>query len=556
MLNPNNTENIKDCDAAKIGAFILTIEKSGEFERKAYFPVDEKSHFERFNYVEKQTRGKVSIVYDTKAKMLSVTAEPQLSAKLRKWYESGFTPAPVNLIPDMSAASQSRETAEKIQFKKPEANQNEIKASFNAHRMQDKPAQKPESNTVQSVTAPQRIEQSAQPNSADKQNSETQKYLNQPQQNNNQPQKNDKQPQQNNSQPQKKDKLPQKNNKQSHQNNKQPQQKNADPAPASQPVRQDTPPQQNAVSQKKQNQAKNNKQSQKKQEPQSNAKAETLAEETANLEYKNGFIVKNYTPERFAGVLTLLKSINGVTLKKEKSAGQSRDIQAYKIEDAKKQKLYVRYNQNKQAVQLQGKESALFTDMQAAFSEGADYKTAVSSYIKQSGEDVTTSEIEKKLKKLIPAAFEFLSEQSKKDLTFALIDIYNEETKLSDYSALMVSPYRGLERLIYDLQTAQGINVKMIGQAFEKQAGGNYCLKGGYRRKIQSNVYNTVLSALYTEYFEKRNFYLHSDNSTLGSQRVIREKDEAKKIFDNLLEIINYYCFMLKEIGFTVSKGK
>ena len=135
-----------------------------------------------------------------------------------------------------------------------------------------------------------------------------------------------------------------------------------------------------------------------------------------------------------------------------------------------------------------------------------------------------------------------------------MIDIGNSEVRLSDYSVLLVPPYRGLERFIFDLQQAKSISVKMIGQAYEKEDSGKHVLKQCYRRK-NGIVYSEVMSALYCEYFEKRNFYAHSDNTELGNSRIIGDKATAKSIFDRLCEIINYNGKKLKETGFTVIKA-
>ena len=157
------------------------------------------------------------------------------------------------------------------------------------------------------------------------------------------------------------------------------------------------------------------------------------------------------------------------------------------------------------------------------------------------------------LKKLLPNAFDLLGDQSVLNLCNGLANIYNEEVKLSDYSGLLLAPYRALECFIHDLQQARGISVKMIGQAYEKDERGNYRLKLSYRRKT-GVVYAEVMSALYTEYFEKRNFYLHADNATDSwENRVIAQKSAAKEIFDGLCEILDYNGKKLKETGFSVS---
>jgi len=170
--------------------------------------------------------------------------------------------------------------------------------------------------------------------------------------------------------------------------------------------------------------------------------------------------------------------------------------------------------------------------------------------------DKKVAEAQRKLKRKIPEAFEYMSEQSKIDLAIGFADIMNDDVKLSDYSMLLVPPYRGLERFIYDLQVAKNIEVKMIGQAFEKDALGQYKLKTGYMRRIKSVIYNEVLVALYTEYFNKRNFYAHSDNTLASSSRFISDKMVVKQIYQDLIELINYNCKKLKEIGFLYEPKK
>lgn len=156
----------------------------------------------------------------------------------------------------------------------------------------------------------------------------------------------------------------------------------------------------------------------------------------------------------------------------------------------------------------------------------------------------------KKLRKLIPTAMEFLSEQSVIDLNIGLTEFERAELTLSDYSVLLVPPYRGLERFIFDLQDAKNITVKMIGQAFDKDDNGNYVLKSGYCSKINSVIYAEVMAALYSEYFARRNFFAHSDNSLDGASRMINDKIAANKVFHNLLKVIEYNSKKLKEIDF------
>ncbi len=163
---------------------------------------------------------------------------------------------------------------------------------------------------------------------------------------------------------------------------------------------------------------------------------------------------------------------------------------------------------------------------------------------------------DKRLKRRIPTAYEFLPQQARDDLSGGLKNFEQTKLTMTDYSGLLMQPYRGLEAFVLDLQRAEGIRVKMIGQAFDKDENGNYVLKSGYMQKIGSVVYGEVMVALYTEYYSRRNYFAHTDNSEDGSvPRSIPDRAIAKDMFDNLLKVIEYNARKLKEIGFG-SKGK
>lgn len=262
--------------------------------------------------------------------------------------------------------------------------------------------------------------------------------------------------------------------------------------------------------------------------------------------------VKKVTAQRFEDILKSLKKLRGVRVRQGTTAGKTRadETRTYAVQDAGKQRVQLRYMPARGVLQLQGKRGSLFGDVQVIIS-GGDYTAAVKNYISVSGEDKRAGDMRKLLKKRLPDAYEYLSEPSKIDITIGLIDIYNNETRLADYSSLLTPPYRGLEKFISDLQKAQGIEVKMIGQAYDKPDG-RYELKSGYKKRIKSVVYAEVMAALYTEYFARRNFYTHSDNSEEAASRMITDKKEVVAIFDHLLDTINYNCKKLKEIGFSM----
>lgn len=233
--------------------------------------------------------------------------------------------------------------------------------------------------------------------------------------------------------------------------------------------------------------------------------------------------IKNVGAKRLDWAIKDMKTLEGIRVK-------STSENEWKFTDAQKHAVTVRREGNN--VSLTGKAGTMMTDLHDRLAGKCDMRL---------------------LRKYLPTALRYLSEPSKIDLSNGLTD-FNNVTRLSDYSVLLMAPYRALEKLIYDLQQAENINVKMIGQAYEKDDEGHYRLKKGYLKRIGSVVYPEVMTALYTEYFSIRNFYTHSDNSAESQSRGISDKAEAQKILRNLLSVIEYNCKKLSEIGFTVAE--
>ncbi|WP_251546758.1 hypothetical protein [Pumilibacter intestinalis] len=270
--------------------------------------------------------------------------------------------------------------------------------------------------------------------------------------------------------------------------------------------------------------------------------------------------INSVTAEEKERRLAALKACRGFSLKSFLPTSENCHFERYNFACGK-EKLSVVYDTKAQMLTLTAQAELLERSAKAMKPKPPLHKKKVKPQNPKPQKKVpppqekVSASVMRKLRKLLPDAFDLLGEQSKTDLGIGMTDIGNENVKLSDYSVLLVPPYRGLERFIYDLQQAREITVKMIGQAYEKNDSGRHVLKQCYRKK-NGIVYSEVMSALYVEYFEKRNFYAHSDNSLSGASRVINDKAAAKKIFDGLCEIINYNAKKLKETGFTISPEK
>lgn len=241
--------------------------------------------------------------------------------------------------------------------------------------------------------------------------------------------------------------------------------------------------------------------------------------------------IKSFAKNRLDWCLNMIKELPDVRVKESKAPGDKNDS-IYQITSGQG-KLTMVYTKN-QTMTMQGKPGKLFEDIKAILSSKSDLRV---------------------LRKNLPTGIRYLSEPSRIDLSNGINDLAGN-VRLSDYSVLLIAPYRALEKLIYDLQQAEGINVKMIGQAYEKDDAGKYTLKRGYIKRIGSVVYSEVMSSLYTEYSAIRNFYTHSDNSAESQSRGISNKTDAQNILKKLLGVIEYNSKKLSEIGFNIENNQ
>ncbi|MDE5593742.1 MAG: hypothetical protein K2I75_07410 [Clostridiales bacterium] len=284
-------------------------------------------------------------------------------------------------------------------------------------------------------------------------------------------------------------------------------------------------------------------------------KDEPTADIVQMPEYKNGYSVKNFPLDALDGALGRLKSYGKTVATGETEFGGTvQEVKNYTVSDAQGQKVLLRYATKRMTIQLQGKRSNLFGEVMSQIGNYSDYSSALENYVEESGGGKKVSDLQNKLKKRLPTAYGFLSEQSRIDFSYGIHDFSQSALHLSDYSVLLVPAFRGLERFVFDLQCARDIKVKMIGQAFDKDDSGKYVLKSGYTQRINSVIYAEVLVALYSEYFAQRNFFAHSDNTDSNTSRSIPERAAAQRIFEHLLDVVEYNAKKLKEIGFTIKQ--
>ena len=493
----------RDCSPEKANDFVSAIEQKGVASRVSFAPANDKSHFDRYGF---DCDGKrLGVVYDRKAKILSVTAPDTVSEKLKKLYSSLQKATPAvslrgakrrgNLPEGKTDAAPAKPTDKPA----PKSTPTDGKGAVGAFLVRP---QTPKSTATDAAPATPVPKPAPKSNHAGK--ATVGAFLVRPQ-----PPK-------------------------STATDAAPATPVPKPAPKSNPagkatvgadalVRPQTP--RNGTS------------------PQPPAEADAQG---GNLSFKK------FTEERFGDVVSKLKKRKQfkVASPSVQDKGKQTETITIAVSDGN-QKLKLRFMPKKQVLQVQGKQETLFSEVRLVVSEESDFKSAVTAHAESA--DKKASEFNRQLKKLMPTAVGYMSEQVKLDFTIGVIEILDSTAEHYDYSMLLLPPFRGLERLIFDIQRAQNIVVKMIGQAYEKE-NNEYVLKASYRRRINSVVYPEVLGALYREYFATRNFYAHSD-AIGGENRVISTRKQAVEVFTHMCGVVEYNCRKLDEIGFSIDKS-
>ena len=481
-MNENKMERLRveRAESSEIEAMLIAMDGSG-YTRKKFTPVSDVSHLAIYGYMS-PSADKLTIVHDTKARILTVDGKPEALAALKQ-----LLPAQQPKQQPAQQQSRSQQTPPQPQQKTTQPSQKQpAPQKQTSPQPQQKPARQPRKQPTQEELL------SSLPRGGKRQ---------------------------------KLNRFP---------DTREAAVKPAEPAVTSEKAsdsEKTAPPQKPAAQQPKQQtkakKKKNNNAAPSVQNVQS-ASAEKNAPEVKEEKppVQKPVIVSGVSRERLDWMLKDLKS-EGAKVRATDNADKSRSAT---VQSKSRESVSLILTANG-TVTLAGKPGALFDDVRVKLESKSDLRL---------------------LKKLVPTALRYLSESSKIDLSNGITDL-NNIGRLSDYSVLLTAPYRALEKFIYDLQQAENINVKMIGQAYEKDDAGHYSLKKGYIKRINSVVYAEVMTALYTEYFATRNFYTHSDNSSDSQPRGISDKAEAQRHLTKLLEVIEYNAKKLSEIGFSVA---
>ena len=489
----------RDCPSEKADAFVAAVEKNGLATRVSFSAANDKSHFDRYGF---DCSGKrLGVVYDRKAKILSVTAPDDVSDRIKKLYSG------------LSVRPQKKETTDAKIVKKPEVADAKPAKKSVADGSQNSPARVPRRPEGKTEAADAKL-----PNKK-KADTDSALSLQGAKRRGNLPEGKTETTDTNNSRPHLMRGVPKAGGEITKESK-------ADSARSSTDVS-DMKPAKKTPADTQKSPAPNDSESQ-----------------GGNLSFKK------FTETRFGDVVNKLKKRKGFKVAAPTVQDKGKQTETVTIVVASgNQKLKLRFMPKKQVLQVQGKQESLFSEVRLVVSEESDFKSAVTAHAESA--DKKASEFNRQLKKLMPTAVRYMSEQVKLDFTIGVIEILDSDAEHYDYSMLLLPPFRGLERLIFDIQRAQNVVVKMIGQAYEKE-NGEYVLKASYRRKINSVVYPEVLGALYREYFATRNFYTHSD-AVGGENRVISTRKQAVDVFTHLCEVVEYNCRKLAEIGFSIA---
>ena len=176
---------------------------------------------------------------------------------------------------------------------------------------------------------------------------------------------------------------------------------------------------------------------------------------------------------------------------------------------------------------------------------------ALGGEVKQSNPQQKSNAInyEKILSTRLNSALKLLSAGQKNDLGAGFDELEKAQSHY-EYSMFLLSPFKCLENFIFDLLKSENIQVKLIGQAYDKDKNGKHELKDCYKKRCKV-VYAEVLSALYEEYYSSRNHYTHSPD---GKEHKISKKADAQNVLKNLMNVLEYNCKKLEEINYTVKR--
>ena len=495
----------RDCSPEKAESFVAALEKSGIAVRVSFSAASDVSHLDRYGFDCAGRR--LGVVYDRKAKILSVTAPDDVSERIKKLYAGLKIQAanpkqnqnqPTNKPKSSAPDSRSQKKTEAADAKLPNKNKGDADSALSlrgAKRRGNLPEGKTEAADAKTEKKPVVDESENSPARAPRR-------------------------------PEGKTAVTDA--------------KTAKKTPVTETTDQKKTP--SADKKSPQKPPVDNKTSQKL--PQKPVVAPDAESQGGNLSFKK------FTEERFGDVIARLKKRKEFKVAAPTVQDKGKQTETVTIVVASgNQKLKLRFMPKKQVLQVQGKQESLFSEVRLVVSEESDFKSAVTAHAESA--DKKASEFNRQLKKLMPTAVRYMSEQVKLDFTIGVIEILDSSSEHYDYSMLLLPPFRGLERFIFDIQRAQNVVVKMIGQAYEKD-NGEYVLKASYRRKINSVVYPEVLGALYREYFATRNFYTHSD-AVGGENRVISTRKQAVDVFTHLCEVVEYNCRKLDEIRFSIA---
>lgn len=459
--------------------YLLYTEKIDElgFVQIIHTPYSAKNHFDKFGYLDKGK--KVVVVYDVKAKIMSVTAHDN-SMKALEQIAKGF-----NASKDKNGA-------------KTENKQPDNKKADNS-KQPPKPAKTEEKKAENSNNK-----------SAEKQQQSFEKNDNKKQEKFNKVEQN-------------KVKKDGKLDKKQKANNQE-QQKQKDKNDNKKPLK-------NANNQKE-NKAKDVK----------NQNSVTKANNQSTADKNSPCVINQYYPLSFNNAMQSLRNEEGVVINTLKTLSRSSENETIRYAISKNGcSGEIEYMTKKGTLTIKG---SVANEIKQIF-------LALGGEVKQSNPQQKSNAInyEKILSTRLNSALKLLSAGQKNDLGAGFDELEKAQSHY-EYSMFLLSPFKCLENFIFDLLKSENIQVKLIGQAYDKDKNGKHELKDCYKKRCKV-VYAEVLSALYEEYYSSRNHYTHSPD---GKEHKISKKADAQNVLKNLMNVLEYNCKKLEEINYTVKR--
>ena len=272
---------------------------------------------------------------------------------------------------------------------------------------------------------------------------------------------------------------------------------------------------------------------------------EEIASKGTKFPFSNCFSIK-LSEEDFQTLLDFINEYDDVeciNFSKQDNPGQAKYVM-YKFKSNKNDTVVLKYFNNTNRLQIQGKPLYLFNEILSFIgSDDGNADEFVNAHIEMCNLNITKEEISDELASFLGLKlFNFLTISQRAFLNSSIVLSKVRIENLEDYSYLMIPACKAYEGLLLKLLANHNIilpsDVHTVGFFFEKpKIGVDYVFKNEYNQKLeQKNV--DIFEKMYNFYRNNRHQVMHCSESDLDTT--------VEANFDTAISKLNYILNSLK----------